>query len=176
MRGKSIVGSITAILMIVQALGTGTAQGKSLYAITEHHISKMKAYKINGDQLAYQADVNVTNYATGAVGLAIDSNLHRLFITYEDAGKVVWANAKTLDQEGFIDIGEWYPSAGQLAGIVTDEAKQRIYVVERGGSKLYILAWNDYNKELVLMDPNDPNQPYNEGNAYAILINLVLCY
>lgn len=69
--------AVSAIIAITCSVKTDSAIAKSVYAITEHHISKLKAYKITGDQLAYQADVNVTNYATGAVGLAIDSNLHR---------------------------------------------------------------------------------------------------
>ncbi len=150
----------------------GTVQAKSLYAITDHHASTLKAYEIQDSNLAYQADVNVTAYATGAADVTIDSELELLFITYEDSPKIVWASAKSLEQQGVIDLRDIYPSAGQLAGIVADEQKQRVYVVERGGSKLYILAWDDDKKELVLMDPRDPNQPYESGTAYVTLTGL----
>jgi len=166
----------TSVTLAVVALTcltvTNSAIAKSAYAITDHHASTLKAYRIIDDELEYQEDVNVIDYATGAVDVTIDSNLELLFITYEDAGKIVWANAKTLQQEGYIDLSQPPYNADELAGIVADETKQRVYVVERDRDKLYILAWDNDKKELVLMDPNDPNQPYSQGDPYVVLEGL----
>jgi len=74
------------------------SQAKSVYAITDHHSSTLKAYDIQGDKLEYQADVEVADYANGAIGIAICSRLERIFVTYEDEGKIVWADSKTLKQ------------------------------------------------------------------------------
>jgi len=100
------------------------SQAKSVYAITDHHSSTLKAYDIQGDKLEYQADVEVADYANGAVGIAICSRLERIFVTYEDEGKIVWADSKTLKQKGFMDLCDVYSSAGNLAGIVADEEKE----------------------------------------------------
>jgi hypothetical protein len=156
---------LTFVAMIC-TIGANRVIAKSVYAITDHHAGTLKAYKIQGDLLGPPYGQAVFDEA---VGVTIDSNLELLFITYEGAGKIVWANAKTLEQEGFIDLGEYVSS---LAGIIADEQKQRIYVVERDRDKLYILAWNASQKELVLMDPNDPNQPYSEGDPYVTLMGL----
>jgi len=127
-----ICASVICIAMFNQA------KAKSLYAITDHHANALKAYKIIDDGIEYQEDVNVN--ATGAVDVTIDSNLELLFITYEGASKIVWANAKTLQQEGYIDLSQAPYNADDLAGIVADEEKQRVYVVEREDNKLYILS------------------------------------
>lgn len=163
---------ISVLVLIVCTFGTSQVSAKSVYAITDHHASTLRAYKIMGDQLEYQATVYVTNYASGAVDVTIDSNLELLFITYEDAGKIVWVNAKTLQQEGFIDLSGAPCYAGSLAGIVADEQKQRVHVVGRASNRLFILAWNVNQKKLMLMDPQDPNQPYSEGDPYVTLTDL----
>ncbi len=173
MKRIRIISVISLFVFIICTVGANQAIAKSVYAITDHYAGTLKAYKIDGDQLQYQeADVNVTNYAYGPVDVTIDSNLELLFITYEDAGKIVWVNAKTLQQEGFTDLSGAPCYAGNLAGIVADEAKQRVYVVGRDSYKLYILAWSTSQKKLILMDPEDPNQPYSSGDPYVSLTDL----
>jgi len=168
------VEKIKVALMVVTIISflasTNSAIAKSVYAITDHDASTLKAYKIQGNQLQEQANVYATNDDAG--GITIDSNLELLFITYEGSAKIVWINAKTLEQEGFIDLREIYSSAGELSGIVADETKQRVYVVERNLDKLYILAWNAGQKKLILMDPQNPNQPYTQGDPYVTLSSL----
>jgi len=102
------VEKIKMLLIIVAVTlclaDVNSARAKSVYAITDHHAGALKAYKIQGNQLEYQANVEVTNYELGPVDVTVDSNLEILFITYEASAKIVWANAKTLEQEGFIDL------------------------------------------------------------------------
>ncbi len=116
MKRMRIISVISVFLIFICIIGANQAIAKSVYAITDHEASTLKAYMIDGDQLQYQEDVNVTGYASGAVGITIDSNLELLFITYEDAGKIVWASANTLEQEGFIDLSGAPCYAGNLTG------------------------------------------------------------
>ena len=176
MSGIKTVRTALIVVAAVCAVGVNPAEAKSVYAITEHYVSTFKAYKIQGDQLEHQKTENMP-YGIGAVDVAIDDELARLFITYEaeldyPAQIIVWANAKSLQEEGLIDLSDVMLYGTQLAGIVMDEEKHRVYTVERGNDKLYILSWDSDRKELVLMDPDDPSQPYTKGQAYVELAYL----
>jgi len=151
MQLKKQVLTTSFIILVPMYIGiiSGTGQAKSLYAITDHHASTLNVYEIQGDHLRYQAHINVTKYGTDPAGIAIDSNLKLLFITYESSAVIEWVNAETLAQEGFITI----PGVSNLAGIVVDEAKQRVYAVERDSNRLYICAWDGNKEKLVLMNP-----------------------
>lgn len=143
--GLCFAGTFIILVTIISSIG----QAKSLYALTDHHASTLTVFHIQGYNLRYQAHVNVSKYATDAVGIAIDSNLKLLFITYESSSIIAWVNAETLAQEGFITV----PWASSLAGIVVDEAKQRVYAVERDTDRLYICEWDEERESLVLLDP-----------------------
>lgn len=144
--GKQI---LTISFIILVTIITSTGQAKSLYALTDHHASTLTVFHIQGYNLRYQAHVNVTKYATDAVGIAIDSNLKLLFITYESSSAIAWVNAETLAQEGFLTV----PGASSLAGIVVDESKQRVYAVERDSNRLYTCEWDEDRESLVLLNP-----------------------
>ncbi|MFQ6034261.1 MAG: hypothetical protein ACE5NM_00230 [Sedimentisphaerales bacterium] len=136
--------------LIILIIGIfGVSEAKSLYAITDHALSTLKSYDIHFEQLTYQADADVPNLGTGAVDVTIASDLKLLFITYAWSGIIVWVNAETLAQEGSIRI----PGAQDIAGVVVDEGKQRVYAVERWHDRLYICAWDADKEKLVLMDP-----------------------
>ena len=170
-------GIAILVMSIIFPFSTdSTYAKKSVYAITNHDNSTLKAYSIQGDQIQFQEDVQVIGYASGAVDVTCDSNSEQLFITYENSSSIFWANAKTLEQEGYIDLADFDPSAGGLAGVVADDTKNRIYVVVRETQHLYILSWNEDDEKLVLMDPENPSQPYTEGNAYVTLNSMDYAY
>ena len=171
MEQAKIIRIVLLLVTFVCAVFANSAHAKSVYAITDHEKSTLRAYDIQVDQLEYQDDVDVTDFASGAVGITISSQLGRMFITYEGSAKIVWAKAKTMEQEGFIDLGVDY-GADQLAGVVADEEKELVYTVERAGNKLYILGWNAQEEELELRDPDEPSQPYSEGVPYITLMGL----
>ena len=123
MKRTRIISMVSVFVTFVCSVGLNFANAKSVYAITDHHSSTLRAYDIQGDQLEYQYDVEVTDYATGASDVTINSQLKRMFITYEGSAKIVWANAKTLMQEGYIDLGGAPCYASDFAGIVADELK-----------------------------------------------------
>jgi len=177
MRQLYFSGIAILVLSIVFSFSTDSAYAKkSVYAITDHDASTLKAYEIQGDQIQFQEYVEVDDYAFGAVDVTCDSNSEHLFITYEGSTRIVWASAKTLQQEGYIDLRDYNPSVESLAGIVADEEKQTEYVVGRSTNNLYILSWNEDEERLVLMDPDNPTQPYTEGNAYVTLENMDYAY
>jgi hypothetical protein len=152
MRQLKTVRMILVIVAIVCIVCINSAYAKkSVYAITEHVASTLKAYEIQGDQIEFQANVAVTDYAGGAVDVTIDSDLGLFFITYEGETMIVWADARTLEQQGYIELQDIYPSACPLAGIVADGTKNLVYTVEREKNKLYILAWDaQQEKEFLL--------------------------
>jgi len=115
-KGISIVLIFVAI---VCSVSVDSVKAKMVYAITDHINSTLKTYEIKGNQLEYQADVEVSDFDSGAVDTTIISQLEQLFITYEGDPNIVWANPKSLRQEGVIDLGSY--NASQFAGIVADE-------------------------------------------------------
>jgi len=108
MEQEKILRMVSLFLTVVCTIGNNSAHAKSVYAITDHHASTLKAYDIQGDKLEYQADVKVTDFATGAVNVTINSQLGRMFIVYENSAKIVWADAKSLRQKGFIDLRDTF--------------------------------------------------------------------
>ena len=138
---------ITSFIILVTFI-SNVGKAKSVYALTDHHAGTLTVYDIQGDKLKYQTHCSVTNYASDPAGIAIDSNLKLLFITYESSPVIVWINAETLEQEGFIKID----GISNFTGIVADEAKQRVYAVERDSNRLCICQWDNNQKKLVLID------------------------
>ena len=159
--------SIIFLLMIPDKI-----QAKSVYAITDHGNSTLKAYKIQGDQIQFQEYVQVDDYASGALDATINSSRELLFLTYESSTRIVWADTRTMQQKGYIDLHNIYSAAEQLAGMTTCEEKNRIYAIERAKNNLYTLSWNSNDENLVLMNPQDPNIPYISGIAYIELTGL----
>jgi len=131
---------------------------KSVYAITNHDASTVKAYLIQDDQIEEQATAeNLPDHVEGAVGLALDPDSETLFVTYENSNIIEMVNAKTM-------IYQQNPTpvtgATNLAGIAFDQSKQKLYVVQRGSNKLYVYSWDPSSKTLML-----------EGGAYKTLAN-----
>jgi uncharacterized repeat protein (TIGR01451 family) len=127
----------------------GLALAKSLYAIVAigANPTPIKAYNINPDgTLTYQAQYGVPSYAGGAVSLAVDTASETLFVTYEGSEVIQLVDAKTMTGIGSTTA----PGASNLAGIVMDEAKKLLYIVDRSTSNLYVYSWNPATKTLTL--------------------------
>jgi hypothetical protein len=121
-------------------------QGRSLYVIANINASPspIRAYDIQDDTLVYQATYYVPSYAGGAVGLAIDSDAEYLFVTYENSNVIQLVDAKTMTSAGSTTA----PGAGNLAGIVVDHDKNKVYTVDRSTNHLYVYSWDATNKIL----------------------------
>jgi len=135
------------------------AQAKSVYVITDHHGNTVKAYKIQGNQFEYQTDAkDLPNHGNGPVGIDIDPDSEFLFITYEDSDKITLLNAKTMIAEQDPVAA---PGATDLAGLVFDSTKQKLYTVKRQDNRLYAYLWDANTKILTL-----------EGGTYKTLENI----
>jgi len=147
------------IMLSVLLLLPAAAQAKSLYVIDNINASPtpISAYDIQGTSLVYQTTHNVPSYAGGAVGLGIDTDSEFLFVTYEFTNKIELINAKTMQSEGTATA----PNASDLAGIVVDQGKSKVYTMDRDTNHLYVYTWDAANKTLTL-----------DGGAYVSLANV----
>ena len=122
------------ILFCLIVLVTGIAKGKSLYTIADTKASRVWAYEIVDNTLTYQ-----TNYITpygSPVGLALDGDY--MFLTFEGGSNVEVVSAKTMTTVQLINA----PGSSNLAGIAADHDKEKVYVVDRGGSSIFVYDWD----------------------------------
>ncbi len=141
-----LVGVVAGIRLSAPAMA---AVAKSLYVIADLNASPtipLQAYSIQGTGLVYQWTGNLTDRNGGAVGIGIDSASQTLFITYEFSGSLDMVNAQTMVNLGQVTA----PGASNLAGIVVDEGKQKVYTVQRNTNNLYSYKWHSGNQTLEL--------------------------
>ena len=122
----------------------GIAKGKSLYTIVNTDSSKIWAYEIDANSLTYQTEYD--SLYGSAVGLALAGDY--LFLTFETGDDVEVVSAKTMTSVQLINA----PGSSNLAGIVADNSKQKVYVVDRTGASVYVYNWNSRVPELTLDD------------------------
>jgi uncharacterized repeat protein (TIGR01451 family) len=129
---------------------TGGVFAKSLYVIADINASPtpIRTYDIQGapTHLVFQAVQGVPAFAGGAVGLAIDTDAKKLFVTYEVSNTI-----QLLDATNFANLGTTVaPGASNLAGIVIDQAKKKLYTVDRETNHLYVYSWDAATNTLTL--------------------------
>lgn len=132
------------------ALSVGAVQAKSLYLIANINASPspIRTYDIQPapNHVVFQATQNIPSRAGGAVGLAIDTDNKKLFATYEGSNVIQLVNAVN-----FADLGTTTaPSASNLAGLVVDQGKSKLYAVDRNTNHLYVYSWNSATNTLTL--------------------------
>ena len=147
--GKKLIAilSITIIFTIL----TGTTLAKSVYVISDTTDSNLAAYKIDGSSLVHQTNYICQSHpggGMGAVGLAIDESEYGqfLFVTFEDENIIELVNAKAMQ---YVDVVT-ATGASNLAGIVVDQGRRKVYVVDRRKKYLYVYYWYPRIPELVL--------------------------
>ncbi len=143
-RGLPLVLACLAVLW----LGGIGGQAKSVYLIAniDADPTPLRTYDLQSAPLylQFQAEQLIPNLASGAVGLAVDSKNKKLFITYENGNRI-----QILDAETFRDLGYAVASgAVDLAGIVVDQGRSRVYAAERGTNRLHIYDWNSSANQL----------------------------
>ena len=137
----------------------GTAGAKSLYVIADINAYQnipIQAYDIQGTNLVYQWTGYIPDRDGGAVGLTIDTDSEYLFVTFEFSGVLDMVDAKTMTRVGQVTA----PGASNLAGIVVDQGKKKVYCVDRRSSRLYVYLWDSSVPSLTL-----------EGGTYKTLSN-----
>ncbi|MFZ2410212.1 MAG: PKD domain-containing protein [Candidatus Methanoperedens sp.] len=144
------------LLLLLLVFGAGDASAKSMYVISSinSNPTPIQAYDIQGNNIVYQATYSVPRYGGGAVGLAIDTDSKFLFVTYEISNVISLIDATTMTSQGTTTA----PGASNLAGIVVDQDKQKVYTVDRSTNKLYVYSWNPVTKTLTL-----------DGGTYKLL-------
>jgi len=162
--------NIALIIMLVLSLITIVAmaqntEAKSVYTISaiNGNPTPVEAYDIQADgSLIFQAEYAVPYYGWGAVGIAIDTDSKTLFITYEQSNVIQLLNAETMT-----DLGTTIaPNSNNLAGIIMDQDKSLLYIVDRGTSNLYIYKWYPSNSTLNLQSVQTlTDNPYSFGIA-----------
>ncbi|MBW1676217.1 MAG: DUF11 domain-containing protein [Deltaproteobacteria bacterium] len=135
---KNLLFMLGVTLLLGFSLAT-TAGAKSLYMATQNY--KIATYNISPvppgpPGLTFQADGASAGW--GAVGVAVDSDNEILFITYEGEGWLQIMDPTTFAQLGTVTA----PGARNLAGIVYDHDKGRMYCVDRGRTNLYVYDWD----------------------------------
>ncbi|NWH06808.1 thrombospondin type 3 repeat-containing protein [Desulfobacter latus] len=141
---------------------------KSLYVIGNINASPtpILSYDIQNQNLAYQATNNIPRLGGGAVGITIDTESSTLFVTYEFSGTIQLINAENMSALGTTVA----PGASNLAGIVVDQGKSKVYTVDRGTNNLYVYTWNSWINKLTL-DPGSPIRLSGISGAFGIALD-----
>lgn len=155
------VTSAYAGLLALSLLTMNPAGAKSLYLIADINASPspIRTYDIQAapTQVVYQATQTIPSQAGGAVGLAIDTDSKKLFTTYEGSNTI-----QLVDATNFANLGTTNaPGASNLAGIVVDQRKHKVYAVDRSTNHLYVYSWAPGTNTLTL-----------DGGAYVALPNI----
>lgn len=145
-----------------------SASTKSLYVIYDITATPtpVHAYDIQGNQLVFQSEYGIPYHGIGGVGIAIDTDSDILFITYENSNTIQLINARTMSNEGTVNA----PSAHNLAGIVVDQGKKRVYTIDRHTNYLYVYLWDPINRILTLVGGNYIALP-NVSNAFGLALD-----
>ena len=163
---KQTISVQSIVLFILIAFSAQTARAKSIYAIINHPSDIIGAYKIDGNQIDYQKEIQAPQHGFRAIDFAIDSDSSCIFVTYEASNFIEIMNAKTLEHEGTVTATE----ANDLAGIVFDEAKQKLYTVDRGTYNLFVYFWNPNTKTLT-PDGSNPKILADLTGAHGIALD-----
>jgi len=175
---KSFFSLWVIALSILTVAMVGTATAKSLYVISDitGDPTPIQAYDIQPGPayLVYQTTHNVPRYAMGAVDITIDTDSGFLFVTYEgsiyEPSTIEIIDGATMTSQGTITA----PGAGNLAGIVVDQHKQKVYTVDRNTDNLYVYSWDATAKTLTLDVQIDlSGVSYAQGLAFDEVNNLL---
>lgn len=162
------------LLIALVALTPTLASAKSAYVVASINANPtpIHAYLIDGgpSYLSFQSETDIPNLAGGAVGLAIDGNNAKLFVTYEFSNTI-----QLLDAITFADLGTTSaPGASNLAGITYDANSSRVYTVDRNTNNLYVYDWNSATNTLTLVNGGGPSGEFDlaaVGNAYGLALD-----
>ncbi len=163
MKNRMSLSLFVIFLTILTLAFCWNGYAKSLYVIADinQSPSPIQAYDIQGTNLVYQATYNVPHHGYGAVGLAIDADAAILFVTYENSNIIQLVDAVTMT--GISSTSA--PAANNLAGIVVDHDKNRVYTMNRKTNHLYVYDWDPNTYTLTLV-----------GGTYTVLPGVYQAY
>ncbi|MGZ5250463.1 MAG: YncE family protein, partial [Caldimonas sp.] len=141
LKTRSFGGAAACLFTLALLVSAGSAGAKSLYLIANINAnpSPIRTYDIQTapTYVAFQATQNIPSRASGAVGLAIDTDNKKLFATYEGSNVI-----QLVDATNFAVLGTTTaPGASNLAGLVVDQGNKKLYAVDRNTNHLYVYSW-----------------------------------
>ena len=140
----------TTLMIVILVVGIfRTTMADSVYVINDTDTEQIQAYEIDGYDLIYQKSYNCREKEViGAVGLAIDNSPdgQYLFVTFESGSNIELVNAKTMEYVDTVVA----PQGNNLAGVVLDQERSKLYVMKRATNYLYSYVWDRENEKLVL--------------------------
>jgi hypothetical protein len=150
--------SILLVIVLISCI-CSSAEAKWVYAITDHGYradnpppAKITSYDINGTAIEPNT-VYTSIFETGAyhgpVDVAVDANERYLFVSHENKGDP--AIIELLDARSMVyEASVLPPNAINLAGIVFDNEKNKLYAAERDSLKIFVYSWDPNCKTLFL--------------------------
>ena len=153
---------------------TGTAWAKSVYVIADINAwpdIPINAYDIQPAPvyLDYQTTYSIPDRDGGAVGLAIDAEAEYVFVTFEFSNVIDLLDGITMTAVGDVTA----PSASNLAGIVVDQGKQKVYTVDRNTNHLFVYSWDPGGPTLTLDGGTYVTLPGCNNGIYGIALDEV---
>ncbi len=138
---KNIIGLVCTIIAI--AMSNLVYAEESLYVISYMVSGVLKTYEIEGNSLILQ-NTNYTALDDAKVGITVHESDYGkwLFCTFEGLDKIELVDAETLDSDSIKTI----PNATNLAGIVIDNNRSKLYAVDRYTNHLYSYSWEPATK------------------------------
>lgn len=111
----------------------------------------LNAYLINGVNIIQAESWLTPRRAGGPVGLAVDDDNSRLYVSYEVAGDIDVFNARTLTPvDDPANPGNplriTLPGASNIAGMVVSELKGRLYAINRSDTQLYVYDTSNFQR------------------------------
>jgi len=126
---------------------------KTLFSIDSHASPvAVRAYAIEGNVIKDPVTISEDLFGYGPVGAAVSEKLGLLFVTYEEADIVPVFRCRTLLKVADVDT-----DVLDQAGIVADDDKDKIYILQRDTRRLYVYTWNEITENLELDDDNPHN-------------------
>ena len=117
---------------------SAVGQAKSVYVIGNTETSSLLTYTVGDNELLLQHESNCSRQY--AIDLAVDDSALGtfLFVTYEYCSFIQIIDAKRMVLIDDIAL----PQPAELAGIVYDSTRKKVYTVDRSSRRLYAFAWD----------------------------------
>lgn len=136
---KKSIKSLMAFTIACMGFGT-VANAQILKRDTVYVIKSMNssvpvgAYKVENDGNLTDTSTTNVNSGSASVGLAVCTKNKRVFISHEGSGTVDVVDGETFAKLSSLTI----PGTSDIAGMVFDEDRKRLYVVDRDQTHIFV--------------------------------------
>ncbi|MCZ7583113.1 MAG: hypothetical protein M5R36_07125 [Deltaproteobacteria bacterium] len=156
-RRLSRITVILALALVFTAAGLHDASAQSVFNQTRTVFAigniggattyPIRAYAVNGDQLALSATWRPLDRDGGAVGIGVDPIHERMFISYEFSGTLDVFDATDATPLGQITLVSPDPlnPVDDIAGMDVHETRGHLFVVDRGINYMYVFDTDTFS-------------------------------